>query len=59
VLRPSVADFIDMFLYQMLRFGKSFRFQTVVGMQFDDEVDPELGLAFRMLNVNMRTRFFT
>lgn len=48
-----------MFLYQLLRFGKTFRFQTVVGMQFYDGVDPELGLAFRMLNVNMRARFFT
>jgi hypothetical protein len=48
-----------MFLYQLLRLGKTFRFQSVVGMQFYDRGNPELGLTFRMLNVDVRARFFT
>src|SRR5436190_23818250 len=58
VLRPSIADLIDVFLNQFPGFGDSLRLQAVGRMQFHGWLDPELRLAFGMLHMNVSTRLF-
>ena len=53
VFRPSVPDFIGVFLNKLLRFGKAFRFQAVIGVERHVGLDPELRLAFGVLHMDV------
>src|SRR6266516_3995077 len=45
VFRPSVADFIQMLLDQLLRFGYLLRFEAKVRGKLDDRFNPEFRFA--------------
>jgi hypothetical protein len=53
-LRPSVADFIRVFLNQFLRFCEPLGLEAIVRVQFHGRLDPELALALCVLHVNVR-----
>ena len=46
-----------MLLDQLLNLGDLLRLEAEVGRQFHNRLDPELRLAVRMLNMNVRSPF--
>ncbi len=57
VLGPGAADLIKMLLDQFLSLSDLRWLEAVVDRQFHHWLDPELGFAGRVLDVNMRTLF--
>src|SRR4030095_4684697 len=59
VLRPSIADFINVVLCQLLRLGASLRLEAIGRMQFHSGFDPELCLTLCVLHMYVRPRFLS
>jgi hypothetical protein len=54
VLGPSAADFIQVLPDQPLGFDNLLRREAEILREFDDGIDPEFRLPFRVLHVNVR-----
>jgi hypothetical protein len=52
-----VPDVIKMLLDQRMRFGQLRPLQTVVDVELDDRIYPELGFTLRVFDVDVRPRF--
>jgi hypothetical protein len=53
MLGPSVSDFIEMLLNQVLSLSHLLRFEAEVRSHFHLRINPELGFTVRMLNVDV------
>jgi hypothetical protein len=58
VLRPSVPDVIVMLLKDLQDLSQSPRPKPIIDRKLYGRFDPELGLALRMLNMHVSSRFF-
>ena len=59
VLAPRAADFIEVLLDQNLCLSDVLWLDVEVCGELDDRIDPELGFAFGVLNMNVRPPFLT